>query len=180
MASIANLRDLVDALITSAAEKQKLQKVTNDLDSFFDLLTRSRELRSSLTNTVFNDEERRRIISDICNESGLDELSRNFLLLTVEFDNFNEMYKKRSLVIDRLKKAAGKIQAHITTAKTLSDSELEKIKNTITGSTGKEVELETSVDPSLIAGMIARVENRVFDNSVRSRLNKIRSVLTPW
>lgn len=180
MASIANLRDLVDALITSAGEHQKLEKISKDLESFFDLLKKSKELRSSLTNTVFNDEERSRIVSDVCNASGIDELTRNFLLLTVEFDNFNELYDKKSVIIDRIKKAAGKIQAHITTATSLSEAELEKIKHTIAGSTGKEVELETRVDPSLIAGMIARVENRVFDNSIRSRLNKIRSVLTPW
>ncbi len=180
MAAIADLRDLVDALIESASEKQKLEKVTGEIESFLDLLKRSKELRSSLTNTVFDEDERSRIITDICNQSNFDEMTRNFILLTLEFDNFNDLYDKRSVVIDRLKKAAGKIQAHITTATSLSDSELETIKTTISGSTGKDVEIETSVDPSLIAGMIAKVENKVFDNSVRSRLNKMKSVLSPW
>lgn len=180
MASIAELRDLVGALVESAREKQKLEKVTDEIASFLDLLKRSKELRSSLTNTVFDDDERRRIISDICDESNFEDITKNFILLTLEFDCFNELYSKRSVIVDRLKKAAGKIQAHIITATSLSDSELETIKNTISGSTGKDVEIETSVDPSLIAGMIAKVENNVFDNSVRSRLNKIKSVLSPW
>lgn len=177
MASIANLRDIVDALVASAEKKQKLEKVTNDLESFFDLLTRSRELRTSLTNTVFNEEERCMIVTDICKEAGFDDITRNFIVLTVEFNSFNEMFAKRALVIDRLKKAAGKIRAHIKTAASLSDSELERIKKVITGSTGKDVELSTEVDPSLIAGMFARVENKVFDSSVKSRLGKIKSVL---
>lgn len=180
MASVANLRDLVDALVASAGTKDKLEKVTADLESFFDLLKRSKELRSSLTNTVFNEDERRRIISDISNELKFDEVTRNFIILTIEFDSFNEMLGKRSLIIDRLKKAAGKVRAHVTTATSLSDSELERIKSTISASTGKDVEIETRVDQSLIAGMIARVENKVFDNSIRSRLNKIKSVLSPW
>jgi len=100
-------------------------------------------------------------------------------MLCVEMNKFGALLGNRTQVIQKLKKAAGKIQAHIKTASSLTDTEIERLKNSISTDTGKQVEISTEVDPSLIGGMIARVENKVFDNSIKSRLERIKSVLSP-
>ena len=179
MASIATLRDLVDALTHSAQEENKLESIIGDLESFFVLINKNSELKSTLSNTVFDEEERSTIISDVSAISGYDNITKNFLMLCVEMNKFGALLGNRTQVIQKLKKAAGKIQAHIKTASSLTDTEIERLKNSISTDTGKQVEISTEVDPSLIGGMIARVENKVFDNSIKSRLERIKSVLSP-
>jgi len=40
--------------------------------------------------------------------------------------------------------------------------------------TGKQVEVETHTDPSILGGMIARVGDRLIDGSTRTRLQALR------
>jgi len=43
---------------------------------------------------------------------------------------------------------------------------------------GQEVEVSSKVDPEIIGGIIAKVEDRVFDGSIKTQLEKIRGVLS--
>ena len=45
------------------------------------------------------------------------------------------------------------------------------------GATGKKVTLVKKQDPTLIAGVVTRVGDMVFDGSVRSRLQDLRTSL---
>jgi F0F1-type ATP synthase delta subunit len=55
MASIATLRDLTEALIESAGEEEKLNKVISDMEDFFSILDANDELRNILwSSTDFN------------------------------------------------------------------------------------------------------------------------------
>ena len=59
MATIATLRDLVDALIVSAKQENQLQEVTSNLTSFFDLIDTNNQLKGSLLSSIFDVEERK-------------------------------------------------------------------------------------------------------------------------
>ena len=42
---------------------------------------------------------------------------------------------------------------------------------------GKQVEMRAHVDPSLVGGLLLRMEGRVYDGSVRARLRALRERL---
>lgn len=179
MASIAKLRDIVDALVASARESGELQKVTQDIENFFKLMDADRTLRQVLLNSVYRSDERMQIISDISPVYGFSDITKNFLSLTLELDRFSELLSTKHQMLDRLKRAAGRIQADVTTPSELSQQEYERIKEAIANKTGREVELRTKVDPSILGGMIAKIDNNLFDSSIRTRLERMKSVLLP-
>jgi F-type H+-transporting ATPase subunit delta len=43
--------------------------------------------------------------------------------------------------------------------------------------TGKQVQVETAVDSSMIGGMVTRIGSTVYDGSVRTQLAKMRQQL---
>ena len=45
--------------------------------------------------------------------------------------------------------------------------------------TGRKVALDKREDPSLIAGVITRIGDTVYDGSLRSRLHEIKHALLP-
>ena len=63
--------------------------------------------------------------------------------------------------------------ADVTTAVPLDDAQQQKVAQLLSGIAGSEVSLRTYVEPNLIGGMVARLNDRVIDGSVRSRLNNM-------
>ena len=63
--------------------------------------------------------------------------------------------------------------ADVTTAVPLDDARRDEVAQLLTGIAGSEVSLRTYVEPELIGGMIARLNDRVIDGSVRSKLRNM-------
>lgn len=67
--------------------------------------------------------------------------------------------------------------AQVTSAVSLSGSELEAIASKLSSMTGKKVIAESVVDPSIIGGIVARIGDQLIDASVRGRLEALRKRL---
>ena len=179
MASVATLKDIVGALIQSAKEENKLSEITSDLESFFNLYSKNEDIKSSLGNSVFEIDERKNIVSDISSKAGFSNLTTNFLTLATELDKFKALINNKEQIINALKKASGILRAEITAASSISDHDLQRVKDALHRATGRQVEISVNIDPSLIGGIITRVEDKVFDNSVKTQLDKMKGVLMP-
>jgi F-type H+-transporting ATPase subunit delta len=72
---------------------------------------------------------------------------------------------------------AGQVRATITSAAPLDPMAVDRLRQALESRTGKRVLVETSVDPDLIGGVVARVGDLVLDGSVRARLGELRAKL---
>ena len=178
MASIATLRDLSEALIESAKEDNKLDKITSDIEDLFAVLSGNPELKNVLSSSTFELSDREGVAKDITSKRGYDSLTTNFLGLVLELDKFKSLLNSEQTFIQKLRKASGKIKAEITMASTPSEEDLSKIRTKLTQVMGQEIEVATKVDPEIIGGIIAKVEDKVFDGSIRTQLERIRGVLS--
>ena len=178
MASIATLRDLSEALIESAKEEGKLDKITSDMEDFFTLLDENPELKNVLSSSTFELSERKEVSKDLTSKRGYDALTTNFMDLVLELDKFKSLLNSEQTFIQKLRKASGKIMAEIVMASAPSEEELSRIKTKLTQVMGQEVEVSSKVDPEIIGGIIAKVEDKVFDGSIRTQLERIRGVLS--
>lgn len=69
---------------------------------------------------------------------------------------------------------AGRVQATLTTAEPIEDSLRDQVASKLSKSLGKKVSLKSTVDPSIIGGMVVRVGDTVYDSSVVSQLEQVR------
>ncbi|MFZ2751905.1 MAG: F0F1 ATP synthase subunit delta, partial [Lysobacteraceae bacterium] len=69
------------------------------------------------------------------------------------------------------------VKARITSATTLPVSELESIKVALKRRFGRDVELTTAVDESLIGGAVIDAGDVVIDGSLKSKLSRLQSAL---
>jgi F-type H+-transporting ATPase subunit delta len=178
MASVATLRDLVEALIETAQRENKTKKVTNDIVSFYNVITADETLKKILGSSAYETSERISIIDDLGERAGFDKLVTNFVSLAVELDKFKTLLKSKQSILRRLRKASGISRAEITFGENPSDSDLKKITEGLEKLTGDEVEIEVKIDPAIIGGIIVKVEDRVFDGSIKTQLERIRDILT--
>jgi len=68
--------------------------------------------------------------------------------------------------------------ADVRTALPLDDSQRADIAARLRSLTGAEIEMNETVDPDLIGGIAVRIGDRLYDASVRSRLERLRARLT--
>ena len=64
------------------------------------------------------------------------------------------------------------------TALPLDDGQRAEIAARLRALTGEQVEMDETVDPDLIGGVAVRIGDRLYDASVRSRLERLRARLT--
>jgi F-type H+-transporting ATPase subunit delta len=70
------------------------------------------------------------------------------------------------------------VKARVTAASALPASELESIRAALKRRFGREVEIETSVDDSLIGGAVIDAGDVVIDGSLKGKLARLQSMLT--
>ncbi|WP_457096786.1 F0F1 ATP synthase subunit delta [Lysobacter sp. P5_B9] len=70
------------------------------------------------------------------------------------------------------------VKARITSATAMGDGELEGIKAALKKRLGRDVEIETAVDASLIGGAVIDAGDVVIDGSLKGKLGRLQSALT--
>ena len=108
---------------------------------------------------------------------GAGEAFGNFLGLL--FDNRRlALLPEISGLYDELRLESERVvKAKVTSAAVLPTVELESIKAALKQRFGREVEIETDLDPSLIGGAVIDAGDVVIDGSLRGRLDRLQSAL---
>jgi F-type H+-transporting ATPase subunit delta len=74
-------------------------------------------------------------------------------------------------------KARGAVSAHVTTAIPLSAAQSKGVAAALRQALGKDPEIETRVDPAILGGIKVRVGSRLFDASLKSKLDSLKFAL---
>ena len=109
---------------------------------------------------------------------GAQDAFRN--LLGLLFDNRRlALLPEIAGLFDELRFEAERVvRAKVTSAAALADGELETIKVALRKRFGREVEVETAIDASLIGGALIDAGDVVIDGSIKGKLERLQSALT--
>ncbi len=77
----------------------------------------------------------------------------------------------------RLSTRRGVIRARVTTAAALAPDKASALEATLKQISGRDVVLETKIDPSIIGGVVAQLDSTVYDGSVTRQLARMRQKL---
>jgi F-type H+-transporting ATPase subunit delta len=77
----------------------------------------------------------------------------------------------------RLSAKRGVIRARVTTAAALASDKASALQSALQQISGRDVVLETKIDPSIIGGVVARLDSTVYDGSVTRQLARMRQRL---
>jgi len=162
------------ALLEIGIENSNYALIQKQVRELADLYEDSAPLRSIVANPGVTMDERRKVVDQIAQRASFHPMMRNFTMLLLDNDRFNVIGGIADELDDLVDVHAGNVRAHVTTATALKDSQVAVIKGAIAKMTGKNVLLETAVDPDLVGGVVTRVGSTVYDGSVRTQLDTIR------
>ncbi len=166
------------ALFDLAKDTAKLPEVEADLVKFAAMMADSTDLVRLVRSPVISAEDQAKALSVILAKSGISGLSANF---------FGLLASNRRLfaVGDIIKafrmlaaKGRGEVTANVTSASALTAEQITDLKQTLKASVGKDVTLNTHVDPSLLGGLIVKVGSRMVDSSLKTKLQTLKTTLS--
>jgi F-type H+-transporting ATPase subunit delta len=69
------------------------------------------------------------------------------------------------------------VKAAVVSAIPLADKALEQLKARLQSATGKEVYLQSRLDPTILGGLVAQVGGTIYDGSLKTQLRRMREQL---
>ena len=167
-----------EALFELAQEKNTISVMLEEVSGLQTVLKANQELSVLMNNPKVSKEERSDILKEVFRGRISDDLY-NFLLLLVQKGRYAYVEEILAYFTDRVKEAEGIGTAYITTAVELTPAKKDEIHKKLLATTSyREIEVIYQVDPEIIGGMIVRINDRVVDSSIKTKLEKMeRSLL---
>jgi len=108
---------------------------------------------------------------------GAGESLRNFLALLADNRRLALLPEIAGLFEELRAEAERVVKARVTSATALGDGELEGIKAALKKRFGRDVQIETAVDASLIGGAVIDAGDVVIDGSLKGKLGRLQAAL---
>ena len=164
------------AILEIARGEDQLERVGDELYQIARSIEGSSELRELLTDRRVPADRKLAVLGDLL-EGKASPLALGFVNFVVGVGRAGDL----PAIADRLaSRAAGErdaVIAEVRSAVELDEQTVARLAATLSKVTGKQVEVKTVVDPTVLGGIVTRVGDTVIDGSLRRRLSSLRDKL---
>lgn len=162
------------ALLDLAEQAKQTDRVAKDLTEFADSYEKSRELRDVFENPKIARETRKKVLAALVDRMAVAPIVKSALLLLADRGRLRHIGDIAAAFQVLSEDRAGRVRAEVTTATAMPDAYFTELAKVLEQATGKQVVLVKSQDPSLIAGVVTRIGDKVFDGSLKTRLSELK------
>lgn len=162
------------AFFEIAQSSRSADKVRKELDQISKWISDSDDFANFLASPIVGIAERKEILNSLAKRALFSPLTTNFLMLLADKRRLSALPAVIELFSNHMDVEAGILRASVKAAKDLSAVQVNRLRAALQEMTGKKVEVETSVDDSLLGGLVVKMEGKVYDNSVKTHLATLR------
>jgi F-type H+-transporting ATPase subunit delta len=166
------------ALFDVTLKEGHLEQARGDLGAFAGMVASSEGLARALTNPAIPVQKKRGIVNElIARADAISPIVSKLLQLLADRDRLVLLPEIVRAYENRLMDHAQIVRAELVTAVAMPAERLQSLTQGLARATGRDVLLESRVDPSILGGAVARVGSTVYDGSVTTQLEKLRQQL---
>jgi F-type H+-transporting ATPase subunit delta len=162
------------ALFELADDQSQLDEVAADLTRLVESIDESQDLQRLVRSPVLNRKDQGKAMTAILDAMEVGNLTKNFVGLIAQNRRLFALTDMVKGFLDELARRRGEVTAEVTAARSLSESQVAALQESLQRSLGGKVSISHEVDPTLIGGMVVKVGSRMVDTSLRTQLNKIQ------
>tara|TARA_R110002167_G_scaffold57140_7_gene161994 strand:+ start:4550 stop:5086 length:537 start_codon:yes stop_codon:yes gene_type:complete len=168
-------RPYTKAAFESALEQKSLDQWSEML-SLAAKVAKDEQVAELIRNPALAAEHKAGLILDVCADK-LNEQGQNFIKILAENKRL-PVLPEISELFDRLKAEQQKsVDVSVTSAFKLSTEQQTKLAQALGAKLDRKVKITSSIDKSLIGGLVIRTDDLVIDGSVRGKLHKLAEAL---
>lgn len=172
------LEPYAQALMSLGQSNDLVDHFGEDVNNILDTLNSSEDLKAFIANPLAKGDLKKAVLGQVFGDS-VHPFTRNFLMLLVDrrrvmfLEGICQQYQK---LLRKLKQA---VLAEVTSTVELSEDQKNAIRDKVRAMTNaNSVDIQTTIDPDLIGGVIIKVGSQVIDASLRGQLRRITLRLT--
>ncbi len=165
------------ALLESAQKEGEEKRILEELLAVKKILEQSRELRLLAASPVVQLWRKRKAFEQIFEQFKLSKLTLEFVLFLIDKRRGNiiidiiEEYHRLYLISKNI------LPVEIFSAVELSDKVKKKVEKKVEEASKMDVLPKFVVDPALKGGIVVKIDDWVFDASIKNRLNELYKTL---
>jgi F-type H+-transporting ATPase subunit delta len=177
MPSRASAARYARALFDVGLKESDPAQIGLDLATFAGLMSSNAELHGTLTNPAVPATAKREIVNTLAARLNAAAPMRKLLALLAERDRLALVPDLLDVYRERLREHEHVLRAEVTTAAPLDATRTAQLQQRLAQATGWKVDMTTTVDPSIIGGVVARIGGTVYDGSLATQLAKMKERL---
>jgi F-type H+-transporting ATPase subunit delta len=162
------------ALLEVAIKQRNFTVILEELESFQRQLSETPELKELLMNPALPQEKKSQVLDTLGKRFRWQQLTLNFLKTMVRRGRIKLLQEVTASMEHQFLERQGIVVVEVLTARRLDQAEEAKLVGKLEAFTGKKVQLENHVNPSLLGGAITRIGSTLYDGSVQTQLEHLK------
>jgi F-type H+-transporting ATPase subunit delta len=165
------------ALFEISKEENALKSLEADTDALGAALAESPALSEMIASPMVAREDQARAMAAIAAKMGLSTVMSNTLALMASKRRLFVLPQLVANLRARIAEEKGEVTADVVSASKLSAEQTKALVATLKAKIGKDVKLNTTVDESLIGGLIVKLGSTMIDTSVKAKLAALQNAM---
>jgi F-type H+-transporting ATPase subunit delta len=170
-------RPYARAVMDVVGDAQRGAALLDELRRFEQARTIAPELHDLYANPGIDAATKTNVTRAVAQRLGLSDMAVKVLDVLLRNHRINDLGAINEALAELIRAATGTVAAEVRAAQQPTPAELEELRRTLEKKVGRKVEVDVSVDPSLLGGFVAKIGSEVYDASVAGKINKFRESL---
>ncbi len=163
-----------NALYAQADEVREIDQTVSEMEALGQLIDQSADFRQLLGSPLFDVNQARGAAIAVLQAQGFGKLVQNFVGVVANNRRLRDLRAMVSAFAALVADRRGQIAAEVTTANGLTDVQREQLRARLIEAGYARVNIVEQIDPSLLGGMVLRIGARLYDTSLKSRLQRLQ------
>jgi F-type H+-transporting ATPase subunit delta len=159
-------------------DAKSIEPARTSLTGLGQAFSRSSSLKHVLASPAFGPEEKLSVLSALADKLHGPPVMKNFLTQLVHKNRIGFLPEIADAFATLADQSKGTKQVAVTSAAALNHAEQERVRARLRELLKRDVEITFQTEPRLLGGLQIRIGSTLYDSSVRSRLNTMRTILT--
>lgn len=165
------------ALVELAEEQKTVDQTSADLAAFVGVVDALPAAQKLFASPVLTAGDKKGVIQELGAKLGMQKTTQRFVEHLAETSRIRYVKDVHEAFQAILALRQNRAVARLTTAVSLNNGDLAAIKAKLEALTGKQVDIDASVDASLIGGAKAQIGSTIYDGTIKNQLHKMRAKL---
>lgn len=162
------------ALFDLADQAKALDAVAGDLTQIRTMIGESDDLRRLLASPVIGREAQGKALAALVQQAGIGDLVSKFVGTVARNGRARDLPSMITAFLAELARRRGESIAEVVSATPLSEAQMNALTDTLRRLVGNKVSVNARVDGDLLGGLVVKVGSRMFDSSIRTKLQRLQ------
>ena len=172
--SIHQINAYVVAMFEIASANDAVSAVEDDMFRLARAIESNEQLRAALNDTSLPSDRRQNIVEQLLGGKA-HNVTVQLVSMLVGTGHISLLPQVADALVKRASSSKQLEVAEVRSAVALTDAQKARLAEALGKAAGKPVNLKVVVDPSVIGGLVATIGDEVIDDTVRTRLDQVKS-----